>query len=70
MDFNNPLVRAAAELKPQASLWLTLANIRTVFEIVFYVISETLRLALLAGLIYLIYYYVPWTTLLNQIRWH
>jgi hypothetical protein len=62
----NPLIKAAAELKPQATIWLVLTNIRTALEIFFYAISEILRLALIGGLLYLVYVLIPWTQLINQ----
>jgi hypothetical protein len=63
----NPLIKAAADLKPQATIWLVLTNIRTALEIFFYAVTETMRLAIFAGLIYLIYVLVPWIQLINQI---
>jgi hypothetical protein len=62
----NPLIKAAADLKPQAKSWLVLTNLRTALEIFFYAITETLRLALIGGLLYLVYVLIPWTQLINQ----
>jgi hypothetical protein len=66
LELLNPLIKAAAELKPQATIWLVLTNIRTALEIFFYAISEILRLALIGGLLYLVYVLIPWTQLINQ----
>ena len=64
----NDLTKSLSELKPQAKAWLTLTNIRLAIDLVFSTIYQILRLALVATGLYVVYAYIPWAVLLNQLN--
>ena len=64
----NDLIKAAAELKPQAKTWLTLTNIRLAINLVFDTIYKLLHLTISIAIIYGVYEITPWTKLIHELN--
>lgn len=62
----NDLVKAAAELQPQAKTWLTLTNIRLAINLVFDTIYKLLHLTISIAILYGVYEITPWTKLVHE----